>query len=156
MVHKYVLSSGGNTSDASDILQEAIIVLWQNVNKSDFVLSSRLSTYIMAIAKNKWRAALRKRGRLEFSDEMDHRTTRASQMEDLIRKEQVDRMQRALEKLGEPCKSILIMFYFEERKLDEIGRLLGFANTNVVKSKKYQCKNALASLLKTVPMGLAG
>jgi DNA-directed RNA polymerase specialized sigma subunit len=41
-----------------------------------------------------------------------------------------------------------MLFYFEERNLRDIARVLGFANPEVVKSKKYQCKKSLETILK--------
>jgi hypothetical protein len=40
-----------------------------------------------------------------------------------------------------------MLFYFEERSLEEITKTLNFSNTNVTKSKKYQCKKSLEAIL---------
>ncbi|MGB6649412.1 MAG: sigma-70 family RNA polymerase sigma factor, partial [Bacteroidota bacterium] len=49
--------------------------------------------------------------------------------------------------LGEPCRTLLLLFYWEERSMGEIAVELGFANADTAKSKKYQCKKALEKLL---------
>jgi len=41
-----------------------------------------------------------------------------------------------------------MLFYFEERNLKDITQILKFANTNVTKSKKYQCKKVLEEILR--------
>jgi len=41
-----------------------------------------------------------------------------------------------------------MLYYFEERSLEEITKILKFSNTNVTKSKKYQCKKSLESVLQ--------
>ena len=48
-----------------------------------------------------------------------------------------------MDKISLICRKILILFYFEERNMADIARLLKFANADVVKAKKYQCKKAL-------------
>ena len=63
MIGSYIVTNGGSDADAEDILQEAIIVLWQKANAPDFQLTSKVSTFLMAIARNKWMAEMRKRKR---------------------------------------------------------------------------------------------
>ena len=53
MITHFVTSRNGAISDATEILQEAIIVLWENVRKDRFVLKSKISTYLFGVAKNK-------------------------------------------------------------------------------------------------------
>ena len=59
-VASYVKQNMGNTEDAEDIFQEAILVLLQKVRQPDFILTSALKTYLYAIAKNLWLKRLRK------------------------------------------------------------------------------------------------
>jgi len=54
----------------------------------------------------------------------------------------------ALDRLGEPCRTLLILFYWEEASMEEIASRLGFANAETAKSKKYQCKKALEQILR--------
>jgi len=53
-----------------------------------------------------------------------------------------------LEKLGEACKAILELFYFERRSIPEITKLLNFANVNTTKSRKYKCNKRLKELVR--------
>ena len=53
----------------------------------------------------------------------------------------------ALDRLGDPCRTLLILFYWEEASMEEIARQLGLANAATAKSKKYQCKEQLKRLI---------
>src|SRR5687767_7786745 len=55
----YVKQNMGNTADAEDLFQEAILVLVQKVRQPEFALTSSLKTYLYAIAKNLWLKRLR-------------------------------------------------------------------------------------------------
>ena len=149
LVFGYVTSHGGDIADADDMLQEAIIVLWQKVCSGNFELSSKLSTYILAIAKNKWMAEMRKRKRFEHTAlSIDTADGNPTSLNGLIKGEKVETVRKALDKINLVCKELLMLFYFEERNLQDIARILGFANPDVAKSKKYQCKKSLATVLK--------
>ena len=151
MVFSYITSHGGSEADAEDMLQEAIIVLWQKVCGGGFELTSKLGTYIMAVAKNKWMAEMRKRkrysldGNLALLDKIDETP---SSLDGLLEEEQTDAVRKALEAIDPNCKKLLLLFYFEERNMKDIAKLMDFANMDVAKSKKYQCKKALEAVLK--------
>jgi RNA polymerase sigma factor (sigma-70 family) len=68
-------------------------------------------------------------------------------LDDLIKNEHVDSIRNALNRLGEPCKKLLMLYYWEELSMEEIAEELGFANAETAKSKKYQCKEMLKKLL---------
>lgn len=144
----YIQSHGGDEFDAKDILQETIIVLWQNVNSGRFDLSSKLNTYLIAIAKNKWHNELRKRGKVQKNQiTEDKKDEYPGQLETILSNEKAEMIHEALNKIKSICKKLLLLFYFEERSLEEITKLLKFSNVNVTKSKKYQCKKSLQEIL---------
>jgi len=149
-VSSYVLRNKGSVDDAKDMLQEALVVLWERVRSGNFEPTARLSTFIFATAKNKWlRRLARRRKELVASLEPEEIAgDDPSPLEEMIESEQTDRVRRGLEKLGEPCRSLLLLYYWEERSLESIAHTLGFANANTVKSRKYQCKSALRRLME--------
>ena len=148
-VINYIKSHGGDDFDAEDMLQESIIVLWQNVNNGKFDLSSKLGTYIVAVAKNKWRAQLRKCNKLSGTEISDSTVNPDESPLELILSGESEKLVKAAFDLIKPiCKELLLLFYFEERSLEEITKMLKFSNTNVTKSKKYQCKKSLEAILQ--------
>lgn len=145
----YILKNGGSISDAQDYLQEAIILLWQKVNSGTLQLTAKINTYLFAIAKNKSMAESRRKKKHDYDlTKLENISTNTNGLTGIIEDEEKHAVQRALEDVGSPCKELLLMYYFEERKMAEIARLLKFANSDVVKAKKYQCKKTLEKLLK--------
>jgi len=149
MVSTHIKTHGGNDADAEDVLQESIIVLWQNVCSGAFKLSSKLGTYLMGIAKNKWREQLRKRRNLSsFEESKDFSNDNAGSLDLILKQEKMNHIHQALNAISPLCKQLLLLFYFEERNLNDIAQILRFANADVAKSKKYQCKKALEKELQ--------
>ena len=57
-------------------------------------------------------------------------------------------LQTAFENLGEQCKKVIQLFYYEEKKLDEILTILNYTNKDVLKSQKSRCMKQLKDLKK--------
>ncbi|MCB0281609.1 MAG: RNA polymerase sigma factor [Calditrichae bacterium] len=145
----FIRKNGGDKADAEDILQETIIALWQNVNNGRYQASAKLSTYIFAIAKNKWLAESRRRNKLDFDlEKAGEQLHHENGLKETLERETGSIVADALARLDFPCKDLLLLFYFEERKMNEIASILGFANSDVAKAKKYQCKKALQKILE--------
>lgn len=144
-----VTRNHGTADDANDVLQDAVIVLWERVRQGRYEVRAKLNTFVFATARNIWLRQLARRRR-EMPMDMQHDTTAVedpSPLEEMIETETGQRIARALVRLGEPCKTLLTLFYWEEASMQLIAGRLGFANAETAKSKKYQCKQALRKLL---------
>jgi RNA polymerase sigma factor (sigma-70 family) len=131
---------------ARDIFQEVMIALWKNTGKPEFVLTCKLSTYLIAIAM---RLSLK---HLETTKKTVSITTE-QYLEDFEKvinsSERDERIQRCLKCLSPQCLEILTLHYFEELSSDEIAQRLNFKNTDTVKTSKYKCMQRLRELVKS-------
>ncbi len=136
-----------------DIYQDTIIAFYENVRTGKVrELRSSISTYIIAIGKftlfgylKKERAAVRinDMGTEELERVFkDYLETVRDEHESLAV------VRHAIQRIGEPCRTLLQLFYYEEKDNAAIVELLGYANTNVVKSQKYRCLQTLKILVK--------
>jgi RNA polymerase sigma factor (sigma-70 family) len=145
----FVTRNSGTRDDAEDMLQEALIVLWERVRSGHFEYAAKLDTFIFATVRNLWLrrlARLRRQSPAEI-DEEDNPSGEPSALDRMIESENAARIKDALERLGEPCRKLLLLFYWEEQPMEDIARALGFANAETAKSKKYQCKKLLQRML---------
>jgi len=149
-VTSFILKNSGTADDAEDMLQEALIVLWERVKTGRFEHSAKLDTFVFATVRNMWLRRLSQmrretpgmpEGTEALSDDPDG-------FEQLAEADRVTLVERSLELLGEPCRTLLLLFYWEELSMEEIARKMGFANADTAKSKKYQCKKALETLIR--------
>lgn len=147
-----VIRNHGTADDAEDILQEAVVVLWERVRAGSFEYQAKLSTFLYATAKNIWfRRLARQRRELPSSDKaLDAAAGDPDPLEELEENERILAVQKAMEKIGNPCRDLLLLYYWEEESMEEIARKLGFANADTVKSKKYQCKKTLEHFVKNM------
>ena len=60
--------------------------------------------------------------------------------------------EQALTATPNPCKQMLVMFYFDRMPLEQIAGHLGFANANVAKASKARCFKKLVELVRTLQL----
>jgi RNA polymerase sigma factor (sigma-70 family) len=151
MVRTFITRNNGTHDDSEDMLQEALIILWERVRKGNFEYASKLSTFVFATVKHIWLRRLA-RARREVPADLHSNDTpdpTLSVLEVMIENEEAEQVQQSMARIGEPCRELLLLFYWEECSMEEIAKRMGFANADTVKSKKYQCKKALEQILKS-------
>lgn len=136
MVKNFILKNNGEEDAVDDILQDTIIAVWKNVNKPTFLLQVKLSTYIMAIAKNLWYKELKKKIKFKKVDETNKLHEGSEEMNLNMDKSVIVGI---VQEMDETCRKLLSYFYFDGYNNVLIAEKLNFANTDTVKSKKYQC-----------------
>lgn len=150
MVAAFVARNNGTHDDHEDLLQESLVILWERVRSNRFEHASRLSTFLYATARNIWLRRLA-RAKKEVPTDLQPDSNpdpRASALEQMIEEEESLGVRNALERIGEQCRELLTLFYWEERSMEEIAQRMGFANAETVKSRKYQCKKSLEKILR--------
>lgn len=124
--------------DAMDIVQEGA---YRAILKSNLLKQPEYAdTWICRIMIHESLRFLEKnRGRMVNMEELPEQGT-----EDRV--EDVD-LQRALQKLDEKERAIVVLRYFEEEKLETIGQMLGL-NVNTVKSRLYRAMDKLKKYME--------
>lgn len=124
--------------DAMDIVQEGA---YKAILKSDSLKKPEYAdTWICRIMMNEAVRFLEKnRGRTVSMEELPEKGESDSV-------EDVD-LKRALEKLDDKERAIVVLRYFEEEKLETIGRMMDL-NVNTVKSKLYRAIGKLKGYME--------
>lgn len=149
----HIKNNSGNPEDAEDIFQDGLIALYQQVTNGTFQGNSSLNTYLFSICKNLWLKRLRKSSTSKEGFELDPEiaTDENLAIDDLIADETTKALADLLDKLKGDCKKILLLFYYEKRRMVEIAKIMGFANDQVAKNKKNRCLKELRVLATQLP-----
>ncbi len=142
---------GGNQEDASDVFQEALVVIFKKTKDIDFQLNSSFFTYFYAICRNIWSGRQRKKSNQELT--FDNQTLLIvgdTPHLDTERNEQYYLYRKKFSELGKNCQKILTL-YIQRTSMAEIMRLMGFKNINQTKARKFLCKKKLVQLVKEDP-----
>jgi RNA polymerase sigma factor (sigma-70 family) len=142
MIHM-ILKNSGTEEEAKDIYQDSIIVFWQKVRSENFELTSKISTYLYSICFNLWRKELERKKRFS-NEEKDGESVPTFEQN-----ERIKIMNDCLQQMGDVCRKVLSLYYFDNYSMQEIANELGFANADTAKTKKYKCKKDLDQLVKS-------
>lgn len=154
-VQAFILANSGMPADAEDIFQETVVVFIDLVKKDKFRGESSVKTFLTAIARNLWLNELKKRARSDLREKAFEHTRESTEMDVsqfIADREVKQQFVEVLGKLGEPCKKLLTLFYYENLSMKDIVHHLPYENEQVVRNKKYKCLQALTDLVKQNPV----
>lgn len=135
------------SEDADEIFQTSIVLLYDNVVSGKLtLLTSHIKTYIFSIIKNKIIQLNRAKNRISSYDATEMMLGVIDEEYQEIAQEDLIKANSSLIKLGEPCKSLLELSYYQQMKLDDITLLLGYKNNDTTKNLKYKCMKRLQKI----------
>jgi RNA polymerase sigma factor (sigma-70 family) len=145
-VRNHVIRNSGSSEDVSDVFQDSIIVLYNQICDNSLKLTGDLKGYFFGVAKNVWNSHLRKRKLTTELDlnlpEPDPEESNDPMFERIL--------SRAFLKLKPDSKEILTLFS-DGSTYEEIAVKMNFKNETYARRKKYLCKEELIDLVKEDP-----
>lgn len=149
-IAKMIINNRGSREEAQDIFQETVMVLYDKISHHDFVLSSKLQTFLYAVSKRLWLKHLTRGEAKYYKDLIDNHEDSLATEEAIEDHEAIEanftQMEDALNGLGEPCKTILQDFYIKGKSMAEICEKFGYTNTDNAKNQKYKCLQRLKKI----------
>lgn len=134
--------------DVVDIYQDSVIVLYENIlsgKLTDF--SSSVKTYLFAIGKYKVYNKLKLKNTTEDFSNYEFLLEEENQDDPPVQEENIKKLLTAYQKLGNKCKQVLRLFYYENQTIEEIKNQLDYTSKDVVKSQKSRCIKQLKEIL---------
>ncbi|MFT5511760.1 MAG: RNA polymerase sigma factor (sigma-70 family) [Bacteroidia bacterium] len=143
MVRNLVMKNSGSESDAEDVFQDAMVVLFKKFNHSEFDLSAKFKTYLYSVCRNIWLSELKRRGgKMARLKDYEHHIDLGYDFNSNWKETQEEaylKVEQAMRYLGEKCQSILLLFYYQKQSMQEIAVALDYADADSVKAQKYKC-----------------
>jgi RNA polymerase sigma factor (sigma-70 family) len=147
-IQHFIENNNGSFDDARDVFQEAMITLYEKMQNESFTLTCQIKTYLFSICKHLWLKRLQQMGK--YSSPLTVNEDIISVETDMEEFEKKDAafaiMHRALNSLGEPCKSLLEGYYLNKKGMQELAEAFGYTNSDNAKNQKYKCLLRLKKL----------
>lgn len=139
---------GKNDDYITDLYQDACVAMWENIQKGKLTpdnLTCSLQTYLNGIGKFKLMARDRKYREMLVDQEFDLGGYSVESLRDEIERDEI--VLSTVNKMQEPCRTLLDKYYWEELSGEEIATQMNYKNTDTVKTQKYKCMQKLKTVL---------
>lgn len=146
----YVRKFGGGPEDHVEVYHDAVLAFY------DIWLEGRydagrasISTLLCAIGKNKLLTRLGKQAKHVEWTELTPMIDPPEEMVVVVEEMLITRVEKAMDNLGDGCKEIITLFYYQRCSVRDIVEKLNYKNENVVKAHKSRCMKRLKGLVET-------
>ena len=144
-VFQFVLRLVGDRSVAEDLVSEVFLEVWRQAGK--FQARSGVSTWLLAIARNKALSALRSRRPTEEGDAAGAIEDPHANPEMMMQNRQTSELVLGcLQRLSLTHREVIDLVYYHGRSLEEVAEIVGVA-PNTVKTRVFYARKRIAQLL---------
>lgn len=151
----YTMNNSGSRQDAEDVFQEVVVAFIDLVKKNKFRGESTVKTFLYSLNRHTWLNELKRRGRALAREEKYEKGQERVELDTghiITDREEKAEVMRLVEELGETCRKILVMFYYENMSMKEILENMHYENEQVVRNKKYKCLKQLEQMITEKPI----
>jgi len=145
-VFRFVVRFVGDKSSAEDLVSEVFLDVWRQAGR--FQGRSQVTTWLLAIARNKALSALRGRSNEELDEDV------AAGIEDpqdnpevtLQNRQKAEILLNCLTKLSPAHREVTDLIYYHEKSIDEVAEVTGVPQ-NTVKTRMFYARKRIAELM---------
>jgi RNA polymerase sigma factor (sigma-70 family) len=144
MILQLVKTNNGSATEAKDLYQEGIMDFLEKVWQENFILTCKIRTFIYSICRNKWLYQLRGRKKfIDMEEYIEFEKPTEEEPEEVPGMPDDNQIIHAINTLGEPCRSLLVGYYYEKLSMEQLAQKLNYKSVNVAKQQKFRCKDRL-------------
>ncbi len=153
LINKYKRKYGFGLSeeDLEDLLQDCVLVAYEKSLKPDFILESKLSTFLYAIAKNKLFEKLRVMGRIttrEYKDEIEVlEQENYDYSKDELTTLKLKLIKECMKLLSATQLQVFKLYFFHNFSMNRIAIELE-SNENSMKAQNYKAKTNIKNCVQ--------
>ena len=152
LLEYYVVNNKGTKEDAADVIQETIVAFIEIVENNKYRGDASVKSFLYSITRNLWLSELRKRNSADNRNRIFEKGKDEIEEEavsQLIKSEYHKAIQDMFVRLGEKCKQLLTMVYYEDLSMKDIlDKTTDYQNEQVLRNKKYKCMKQLEQMIE--------
>ncbi len=136
---------------AGEVYQQTFIAFYYNIIEGKLTqMKSTTKTYLFAIGKNLLREHFKTGKRFTGStdDDFEFKEADNSIHEKYEQSELQETLQELLKKIGEPCKTVIELFYYHHYSMDSIASHLNYKTEQIAAKRKFICLKQLRTMME--------
>lgn len=153
-LERYVLTNSGNEMDAEDLIQDVMVAFVDLVQQGKYRGEASVKSLLYKVGHNLWITELRKRSSTAKRNELfeTERDQLTDDMSDYITyREAQQTVADLFSRLGETCRKILTLFYYDDLPMKDILKQTSYENEQVLRNRKYKCLKEITELIQRTP-----
>ncbi|HVU42767.1 MAG TPA: sigma-70 family RNA polymerase sigma factor [Xanthobacteraceae bacterium] len=145
-VFRFLTRIVGNDATAEDLLNEVFLEVWRNAGR--FEARSQVSTWILAIARFKALASMRRRQHDELDDEASEMIEDTTDNPEVTvqKTERSALLQQCLQQLSVAHRQVVDLVYYHEQSIEEVAEIIGVP-ASTVKTRVFYARKRIAELM---------
>ena len=151
-VYRFALRFLRDEASAEDMVSEVFIDVWRQAER--FERRCQVSTWLLAIARNKALSSLRRRSNEQLDDEV------AEFIEDpadnpevaMQKQERGEILRTCLSELSPAHREIIDLVYYHERSIEEVSEIIGVP-ANTVKTRMFYARKRIGEMMAARGIG---
>ena len=151
-IYRFVLRLVGDAALAEDIVSDVFLDVWRQAD--GFKARSRVSTWLLAIARYKALSAQRGRSREQLDDGAASAIADPADDAETILDHQ-DRsaiIRQCLSQLSAIHREVLDLVYYHDKSVEEVAEIVG-VSSGTVKTRMFYARKRMENLLETAGAG---
>jgi RNA polymerase sigma-70 factor (ECF subfamily) len=146
-VYRFAAHITGDATVAEDVVSEVFLEVWRQAHK--FGGRSRVSTWLLAIARHKALSAIKRRKEVQLDDDSAAAMLDPADDPEIIvhRRKRSEFIQKCLKQLSPDHQEVINLVYYHENSISEVAQIVGIP-AGTVKTRMFYARKCLAKFLK--------
>lgn len=142
-IYRFVLHLARNETLAEDVVSETFMKVWRKA--SSFEGNSRVSTWLLTIARNEAISVLRRKTEAPLDEKAAAEQEDESDTQEVVtaKKDKSAIMRACIDKLSDAHREIIDLVYYQDRSVAEIAHILDIPE-NTVKTRMFHARKQLS------------
>ena len=145
-IYRFALRFLNDEAAAEDTVSEVFIDVWRQAER--FEGRSQVTTWLLAIARNKALSLLRRRSSEELDDEVAEFIEDPSDNPEaaMLKSQRVSVLQYCLTQLSPAHREIVDLVYYHEKSVEEVAEIISVP-ANTVKTRMFYARKRIGELM---------
>jgi RNA polymerase sigma-70 factor (ECF subfamily) len=145
-IYRFALRFIRDEAAAEDVVSEVFIDVWRQAGR--FECRSQVSTWLLAITRNKALSMLRRRAETSLDEEVaEFIEDTADNPEVTMQKQERSTILRScLQQLSPAHREIIDLVYYHEKSIDEVAEVIGVP-ANTVKTRMFYARKRIGEMM---------
>jgi RNA polymerase sigma-70 factor (ECF subfamily) len=145
-VYRFALRFLNDEAMAEDVVSEVFLDVWRQAGR--FEARSKVSTWLLAMARNKALSILRRRSTEELDEEVAEFIEDPSDNPEVTmqKKQQSSLLQECLTQLSPAHREIIDLVYYHSKTIEEVVEIIGVP-VNTVKTRMFYARKRIGELM---------